>query len=86
MGIYTAVSDDWNVGINDSTIFNGIIKNTNYNETNGEKTYLIADKDISFDVDMETIKNYQILKGLISDSNDNLTRKEFIQKKIILPN
>ena len=80
MGIYTAVSDDWNVGINDSTIFNGIIKNTNYNETNGEKTYLIADKDISFDVDMETIKNYQILKGLISDSNDNLTRKEFIQK------
>jgi len=80
MGIYTAVSDDWNIGINDSTIFNGIIKNTNYNETNQEKTYLIADKDISFDVDMETIKNYQILKGLISDSNDNLTRKEFIQK------
>lgn len=80
MGIYTAVSDDWNIGINDSTIFNGIIKNTNYNETNGEKTYLIADKDISFDVDMETIKNYQILKGLISDSNDSLKRKEFIQK------
>jgi len=80
MGIYTAVSDDWNVGINDSTIFNGIVKNTNYNETNQEKTYLIADKDISFDTDMETIKNYQILKGLLSDSNDNLTRKEFIQK------
>ena len=80
MGIYTAVSDDWNIGINDSTIFNGIIKNTNYNETNQEKTYLIADKDISFDVDMETIKNYQILKGLISDSNDSLKRKEFIQK------
>lgn len=80
MGIYTAVSDDWNVGINNSTIFNGIVKNTNYNETNQEKTYLIADKNISFDVDMETIKNYQILKGLLSDSNDNLTRKEFIQK------
>jgi len=80
MGIYTAVSDDWNIGINDSTIFNGIVKNTNYNETNQEKTYLIADKDISFDTDMETIKNYQILKGLLSDSNDNLTRKEFIQK------